>query len=92
MPVKSRHLKKPLEIKVKEISKDNIQTDTEDSTDLQPAKIKKGLDYELPEPVIADEKPEVDPLLGDEESEESIAEEASLDDDELNPFGDKWEQ
>jgi hypothetical protein len=39
---------------------------------------------------IVEEKPEVDPLLAEEETDESAADEV-LDEDEVNPFGDKWE-
>lgn len=38
---------------------------------------------------ISDEKPVADPLLAEEEAEE---EESGIDDEELNPFGDKWEE
>ncbi len=68
-------------------------TETEEVMDIPPTKSKKPLELDLPEPVIGtDEKPEVDPLIPEEETDETTSEEVSLDDDELNPFGDKWEQ
>jgi len=55
-------------------------------------KIKNIPDVDLHDDVVGlvDEKPEVDPLHTEEEADELAAEE-SLDDEEINPFGDKWE-
>ncbi len=54
-------------------------------------KIKSALEVDIPDDVIGviEEKAEVDPLLAEEETDEAA--EDSLDDDEVNPFGDKWE-
>ena len=54
-------------------------------------KIKSALEVDIPDDVIGviEEKVEVDPLLAEEETDEAA--EDSLDDDEVNPFGDKWE-
>jgi len=56
-------------------------------------KAKKGVDLEsaLEPAVIIDEKVDED-LPVSSEDEESAADEVTLDDEELNPFGDKWEQ
>jgi hypothetical protein len=40
---------------------------------------------------IPDEKIDEVPVVAEETDEEAAAEELSLDDDELDPFGDKWE-
>ena len=68
------------------------QKDVGDSAILVPNKLVKISDTDLHEDVasIVEEKIEVDPLIADEESDETSADEA-LDDDEINPFGDKWE-
>jgi hypothetical protein len=57
-------------------------------------KAKKSVDLESAlEPAnIIDEKTEDEIPVITDDSEESTSEELSLDDDELNPFGDKWEQ
>ena len=56
-------------------------------------KIKNVPDVDLHDDLsnIVEEKPEVDPLLAEEEPDDSVSEEASLDEEEINPFGDKWE-
>jgi hypothetical protein len=56
------------------------------------SKGKKPIEIDEPEPVVGiDEKIEEDPLLGAVEEDDS-AEEISLDGEELNPFGDRWEE
>lgn len=67
----------------------------EEALDTKALKAKKALELELPEEPIAisiEDKPEEDSPVVAEDAEELAAEEISLDDDELNPFGDKWEQ
>lgn len=60
--------------------------------DMLPTKIKKPLEIEEHEPIIGiEEKPEEDPLAAPVEEDEA-AEELSLDGEELNPFGDRWEE
>jgi hypothetical protein len=59
--------------------------------EVAPLKSKRTPYFDELEPVASTEEgPEVDPLAPDGESD--LAEEVTLDDDELNPFGDKWEQ
>ncbi|GEM_PF-1476481 len=73
------------------------ETPTDEEEALSPAllKTKKAIEFELPEPIIAatEDKLEDDQVAvaGEEDSEEIGAEEATLDEEELNPFGDKWE-
>ncbi len=57
-----------------------------------PLKNKKPLEIDEPEVAVAgvEEKIEEDPLVAAVEDEES--EEAVLDGEELNPFGDRWEE
>ena len=66
--------------------------DNEEEVSVPVSKIKKVVEVDIQEDVgiIVEEKPEVDPLLGDEEADELSSEE-SLDEEEINPFGDKWE-
>lgn len=66
---------------------------TEDSPEIEGPKAKKGVDIEsaLEPAAIIDEKTD-DDLPVSVDDEDSTGEELSLDDDELNPFGDKWEQ
>ncbi len=57
-------------------------------------KAKKSVDLESalePANIIDDKTDDEIPVITDD-GEESTSEELSLDDDELNPFGDKWEQ
>lgn len=56
-------------------------------------KIKKVLEVEEPETVLGiDEKVDEDGSpLGDSE-DELASEDATIDDEEVNPFGDKWEE
>jgi len=56
------------------------------------SKLRKPLEIDEPELASADEKPEDDAPAVEGEEADALAEEASLDDEELNPFGDKWEQ
>ncbi len=41
---------------------------------------------------VVEEKPEEDTAVKAEEAEDLLGEELGLDDEELNPFGDKWEE
>ncbi len=84
---------KPTSVKKKVKRTEVDQTEeTGDSESLPTSKIKKIAEVDIHEDVIGviEEKVEVDPLLAEEETDETAAEEA-LDDDEVNPFGDKWE-
>lgn len=59
--------------------------------DVPISKNKKPIEIDEPEPVIGiEEKVEEDPLVAAVEEDDS-AEEISLDGEELNPFGDRWE-
>lgn len=67
----------------------------EDVSSIIPTKSKIPLEIEDPDvahPIIVEEKIEEDPLVKEENSDELESEEATLDEEELNPFGDKWEQ
>jgi hypothetical protein len=60
---------------------------------LTSTKNKKPIEIEEPEAILP-----VDEKVADEDSpavtedEESVSEEVALDDEEVNPFGDKWEE
>jgi hypothetical protein len=58
-------------------------------------KNKRPIELDLPEEPVAaivlEEKTDEETVQA-EDAEEVAAEEPSLDDDEVNPFGDKWEQ
>lgn len=57
------------------------------------AKNKKILEVDEIEPaIVIEEKIEEDPLIAIIEDEEGSAEEITLDNEELNPFGDRWEE
>ncbi|MEK7609897.1 MAG: hypothetical protein AAB470_02135 [Patescibacteria group bacterium] len=65
---------------------------TDGGVDVIPTLIKKSLPVDDLDPVITlEEKPEEDPLIGAIEEDENL-EEISLDREELNPFGDRWEE
>ena len=54
---------------------------------------KKPIEIEIREDAAqSEEKTDSEIPAAADEQEELATEEASLDDDELNPFGDKWEQ
>ena len=79
-------------IKSKALGK-TIEEEAEQIIDARVQKNKKPIEIEMPETestASLDEKNEDD--AGGEESEELATDEATLDDEELNPFGDKWEQ
>ncbi len=68
------------------------ETENTSDLDIAPSKAKKPIEIDEPEPVVAiDEKVEEDPLVAAVEEDDS-AEEISLDGEELNPFGDRWEE
>lgn len=77
--------------KTKPITKD--QTEETEEVVAPVSKISKAVEVDIQDDVIGivEEKPEIDPLLADDESDDSATEEAGLDDEEINPFGDKWE-
>ncbi|MEI6304483.1 MAG: hypothetical protein WCP09_00485 [Candidatus Taylorbacteria bacterium] len=77
--------------KTKPIAKDPNEEGDEVVAPVQ--KISKVVEVDIQDDVIGtvEEKPEVDPLLSEDESEDSSSEESGLDDEEINPFGDKWE-
>jgi hypothetical protein len=80
--------------KTKPAPKDNEAENESELTELDGPKAKKGVDLEaaLEPAAIIDEKVEDEILPVGEESEDGSADELTLDDEELNPFGDKWEQ
>ncbi len=82
--------------KTKEKASPEQETEIETNDDAEEVvgpKAKKGVDLEsaLEPAAIIDEKID-DELPVSLEDEDSASEEISLDDEELNPFGDKWEQ
>ncbi|MEN9524287.1 MAG: hypothetical protein RL536_356 [Candidatus Parcubacteria bacterium] len=84
-------------VKASKSKKIVAQTDSQEESDhvveVLPTKNKKPLEIDELEPATgsADEKIEEDPLVAAAEEDE-ISEEASIDGEELNPFGDRWEE
>ena len=72
---------------------DDLETES-DQAEIVETKSKKPIDLEsaLEPATIVDEKIEEDVSIFNDDSEESSSDELSLDDEEINPFGDKWEQ
>lgn len=70
----------------------DIETD-EVAGEIAPEKIKKSFDFEAPEAILP-EKVLDDADIDEEatESEDGESDGPSLDDEELNPFKDKWEE
>ena len=68
--------------------------DMEDVARPQTLKVKKPIDLDIAEDAIPalEEKAVDEESLAAEDAEDAATEEISLDDEELNPFGDKWEQ
>ncbi len=83
---------KSIRPKTKKATVEVVQEEQIHEADITPSKVKKPLEIDEPEVVGGiEEKLEEDPLIGATEDEES-SEEASLDGEELNPFGDRWEE
>jgi hypothetical protein len=72
---------------------DTIHEEVGLETDSISAKNKKLVEIYEPEPIVVnlEEKIEEDPLIPETEEEDG-AEEATIDSEELNPFGDRWEE
>jgi len=87
MPVKSARAKKA---PVRTISKPE-KSEEEEVIDLRAQAIKKPVEFDLADPTAVDEDAKSDPLAPTDESDELASDDAALDDEELNPFGDKWE-
>lgn len=84
---------------VKEIKKKNHSHEKEsaplETLDPRATNIKKIIEIDITEETVPlDEKAEEETLAAEdaEDAEDAAVEEITLDDDELNPFGDKWEQ
>ena len=87
--IKNTHSK---QMKNKKVVTSTTQ-DAEDMVDPVLEKNKKTIELDVAEEVLPtmEEKLEEETSISDD-SEDSSADELTLDDDELNPFGDKWEQ
>ena len=84
---KTATLKKPKNTIVAENQNDD------ENADPVVTKTKKPLEFDLPEEAAPlDDKIDDDAPAVNEETDELSSDESTLDDDELNPFGDKWEQ
>lgn len=65
--------------------------DQEADLEIKPGKT-KPIEIDEPEPIVSiDEKVEEDPLAMPTDEDDS-ADEISLDGEEINPFGDRWEE
>ncbi len=75
-------------------SEETLPEEIEGEVDTLPAKSKKPLEIvdELEPVAVVEEKLEEDPLIAATEEDELGSEEISLDTEELNPFGDRWEE
>ncbi len=86
------HIREKNKQRVKPIEKKKeIETEEHDDVGLSP-NIKKIIEIDEPEPVVGviEEKVEDDiPIVV--EDDESLSDETGLDDDEVDPFGDKYE-
>ena len=60
--------------------------------EIVPAKIKKEFDIETPEVFAIDKSEEAEVLPADPLETDELDDEVELDAEELNPFGDKWEE
>ncbi|MEI8249143.1 MAG: hypothetical protein WCG07_01455 [Candidatus Taylorbacteria bacterium] len=87
---------KKLVKKIKKVTAPVVETPEEDEETVSDEPVlKKGVkvvEIDEPEPIVPllpEEKEEDIPVI---EGEEDLDEEAALDDDEVDPFGDKWEQ
>lgn len=86
---------KSAHLKTKKVAPQTDSTNDETGNDIEPMleKNKKIIEIYEPEPIVSgvEEKVEEDPLIPAVEDEEG-AEEAIIDGEELNPFGDRWEE
>ncbi len=71
----------------------SVSEDTDEIDDPLLSKNKKPLEIDIPDEIITPIEEKTDEELAvTEDGEDASGDELSLDDDELNPFGDKWEQ
>ncbi len=67
--------------------------ENDDAVGLQAGKIKKVIEVELGDEIVAPlEKLDDDAPVVSEDGEELSTDELGLDEEEINPFGDKWEE
>lgn len=79
--------------KVAPVTGEHEEEEVEGGHDDAPSKNKKPIEIDDHEPIIGgEEKVEEDPLIAPSEDDELVGEELSLDGEELNPFGDRWEE
>jgi hypothetical protein len=85
--------------KPRKVATKTAAVETEEHLEAFP-KTKKAIDIEEPEAVLGtalaveekEEKLDEDGMPITEEEDEAAADEAVIDDEEVNPFGDKWEE
>lgn len=93
MPVKNTHAKKT---RAKKITppvrqQDHNEEEKEDVPQAVPVKARVAIEIDLHDPLVPEERTdEPDPLAPEEETEELESEESGLE-EELDPFGDKYE-
>lgn len=67
--------------------------DEDESLEKKPISIKKPVELDIAEDVLPlEDKEDPESAEAAEDAEDAANDEVGLDDDELNPFGDKWEQ
>lgn len=79
--------------KIKKVKKTKEIEKEKDEDEIVPEKIKKSsFEFELPDPVVPEKIDDAevaeDTNVGDDEESDAL----ELDDEELNPFKDKWEE
>ena len=84
--------KEELKKKAPEVSDSEEDTETDEEEKVLPLK-KAVIEIDEPEPIVAvDEKIEDDALPVTDDEDVLGSEEIAIDDEELDPFGDKWEE
>ena len=86
---------KTISKKIKKVDPKKEESVDEETEVAEPLTAKKKIiEIDEPEPGVAltEEKVSDEDAPPSEDGEETSSEEAALDDDEVDPFGDKWEQ
>jgi hypothetical protein len=78
--------------KTEKVKKEDVEESLEEGPELIPKKIKSHDISDIEPVAIIEEKIVDEPIIATEDEDDLASEEAGLDNDELNPFGDRWEE
>jgi hypothetical protein len=76
----------------KAVKKAPVKKIEESEEVLPPSKIKKEVDLEVGEVFAADKEDDAEVLPVEPEETDELTDDVEIDTEEINPFGDKWEE